>query len=185
MAEIISRPDKIRIAENQIEEKRQEIDYDTRAFTIEIIVNKYISRDDDDTGEIYVPEYQREFVWDFTRQSRLIESLILGLPIPLIFVAEIHETGKLEIVDGSPIISTLVGFLTNKLQLQNLKTLDSLNGFYFNDLSQLRQRRFKNTPLRMVILEKSDERIRHEIFNRLITMSLNLTDKKTKKNDNQ
>ena len=71
------------------------------------------------------------------------------------------------------------------MQVQNLKTLDSLNGFYFNDLSPLRQRRFKNTPLRMVILEKSDERIRHEIFNRLITMSLNLTDKKTKKNDNQ
>lgn len=176
MAEIISRPEKIRIAENQIEEKRQEIDYDTREYTIEFIVNKYISRDDD-AGEIYIPEYQKELVWDITRQSRLIESVILGLPIPLIFVAEIQETGKLEIVDGSPIISTLVDFLTNKLQLQNLKTLDSLNGFYFNDLSPSRQRRFKNTPLRMVILEKSDEKIRHEIFNRLNTIGWNLTDK--------
>lgn len=178
MPEIISRSEKIRIAEDQIEEKRQEIDYDTREFTIEIIVNKYINKDDnDDTGEIYVPEYQREFVWDVNRKSILIESVILGLPIPLIFVAEIQETGKLEIVDGSQIISTLVDFLTNKLQLQNLKTLDSLNEFYFNDLSPLRQRRFKNTPLRMVILEKSDEKIRHEIFNRLNTISLNLTDK--------
>jgi hypothetical protein len=175
MTEIISRPEKIRIAEDQIEEKRQEIDYDTREFTIEIIVNKYISRNDDDTGEIYVPEYQRELVWDITHQSRLIESVILGLPIPLIFVAEIQETGKLEIVDGSQIISTLVDFLTNKLQLQNLKTLDSLNGFYFNDLSPSRQRRFKNTPLRMVILEKSDEKIRHEIYNRLNTISFNST----------
>ena len=56
-------------AEQQVEDKRQEIDYDTREFTIELIVNKYLEKDDDDLSEIYVPEYQREFVWDPTRQS--------------------------------------------------------------------------------------------------------------------
>jgi len=170
------RQDIISIAEEQIDEKRQEIDYDTREFSIEFIVNKYLEKDDDDFSEIYVPEYQREFVWDINRQSRLIESIILGLPIPVLFVAEIKETGRLEIVDGSQRVRTLAAFMTNQLRLTNLRTLDSLNGSSFKDLAPSRQRKFKNTPIRMIVLsDRADEKVRNDMFDRINTSSLDLT----------
>jgi len=169
-------------AEEQIEDRRHEIDYDTREFTIDFIVNKYLEKDDDDHSELYVPEYQREFEWDITRQSRLIESIILGLPIPLLFVAEIKETGRLEIVDGSQRVRTLAAFIQNKLQLSNLKRLDSLNGFYFQDLTLPRQRKFKNTPIRMIVLSaKADESVRADMFDRINTSSVDLTPMETRK----
>ncbi|MEI6445953.1 MAG: DUF262 domain-containing protein [Nostocales cyanobacterium ELA583] len=174
--------DSISTAEQQIEDRRQEIDYNTREFTIEIIVNKYLEKDDDDLSEIYVPEYQREFVWDVTRQSRLIESIVLGLPIPLLFVAEIKESGKLEIVDGSQRVRTLAAFIKNQLRLKNLRTLDSLNGFYFKDFAPSRQRKFKNTPIRMIVLsDKANERVRNDMFDRINTSSLDLTPMETRK----
>ncbi|MFM6189172.1 MAG: DUF262 domain-containing protein [Planktothrix sp.] len=160
--------DRITAAEQQIEAKKQQIDYDTREYTIEMIVNKYLEKDDQDESDIYVPEYQREFVWDINRQSKLIESIILGLPIPPVFVAEIQESGRLEIVDGSQRIITLAAFLRNQLRLTNLSTLDSLNGFCFKDLAPSRQRKFKNTPLRMIILsDKANESVRKDMFERI------------------
>ncbi len=174
--------DRISIAEEQIESRRQEIDYDTREFTIELIVNKYLENDTDGSSEIYVPEYQREFVWDITRQSRLIESIVLGLPIPLLFVAQIKESGNLEIVDGSQRVRTLAAFMRNQLRLKNLRTLDSLNGFCFKDFAMSRQRKFKNTPIRMIVLsDKANEGVRNDMFDRINTSSLDLTPMETRK----
>lgn len=179
---LILKQERIERAEQQIENKRNEIDYDTREFTIEIIVTKYLEQDDDDLSEIYVPEYQREFVWDNYRQSRFVESIILGLPVPLLFVAEIKETGRLEIVDGSQRIRTLAAFIQNKLKLSQLKTLDSLNDFYFQDLALSRQRKFKNTPIRMIVLsDKANEDVRNDMFDRINTSSLDLTPMETRK----
>ncbi len=174
--------DRIATAEEQIEDRRQEIAYDTREFTIEYIVNKYLEKNDDDLSDIYVPEYQREFVWDIKRQSRLIESIVLGLPIPLLFVAEIKETGRLEIVDGSQRVRTLAAFITNQLQLANLRTLNSLNGFKFEDFAPSRQRKFKNIPIRMVVLsDRANESVRNDMFDRINTSSLDLAPMETRK----
>ncbi len=162
-------------AEKKIESEKKNVDYDTREFTIEILVQKYLRDQDKDDNELYVPEYQREFVWDEYRQSRLIESIILGLPIPLIFVAEIHETSRLEIVDGSQRIRTLAAFLNHELCLKELTTLKELNGFYFDNLSASRQRKFKNLPMRMVVLSsKATEAVRNDMFDRINTSSLPL-----------
>ena len=173
---------KIDIAEDQIEDRRQEISYDTREFTIEYIVNKYLEVNDDDLSDIYVPEYQREFVWDIKRQSRLIESVVLGLPIPLLFVAEIKDSGRLEIVDGSQRVRTLSAFMRNQLQLTDLRTLDSLNGFKFEDFSPSRQRKFRNIPIRMLVLsDRANENVRNDMFDRINTSSLDLTPMETRK----
>ncbi|MCY7333433.1 MAG: DUF262 domain-containing protein [Pseudanabaena sp. CAN_BIN31] len=174
--------DRISTAEDQIEDRRQEIAYDTREFTIEYIVNKYLEKNDDELSDIYVPEYQREFVWDINRQSRLIESIVLGLPIPLLFVAEIKESGKLEIVDGSQRVRTLAAFITNQLRLTNLRTLDSLNSFKFEDFAPSRQRKFKNIPIRMLVLsDRANESVRNDMFDRINTSSLDLTPMETRR----
>ncbi|MEG3844566.1 DUF262 domain-containing protein [Microcoleus sp. herbarium14] len=170
------RQDIINIAEEQIDEIRQKIDYHTTEYTIEFIVDKYLEQDDAGIGEIYIPEFHRNLRWDINHQSRFIESIILGVPIPAMIVAEIEETGKIAIVDGAQRVMTLAAFLTNQLQLSNLETLDSLNGSYFKDLAPSRQRKFKNTSLRMIVIsDKADEKVRNDIFYRINTSNLDLT----------
>lgn len=158
---------KIDDLENQILEQQKTVDFDTREFTIEIIVQKYLENIDSDENEIYVPDYQREFVWDVIRQSRLIESITLGLPIPIIFVAE-NSSGRLEIVDGSQRVRTLAAFLNGELKLSNLEKLTKMNGFSFSELPISRQRKIKNTPIRMIVLsEYATEDVKNDLFERI------------------
>ncbi len=93
-------------AEMEIREKQKPVDYDTKEYPVEILVQKYLEGKDDDTNELFIPDYQREMAWDEARQSKFIESVLLGLPIPYIFVADIREgeetdLARLEIIDGS------------------------------------------------------------------------------------
>ena len=162
--------------EDQIREKQRSVDYDVKEFTIEILVQKYQTGLDRDENEIYIPSYQREFVWDEVRQSKFIESIILGLPIPYIFTAE-NADGRLEIVDGSQRIRCLSNYLSNKLQLGRLEILDKISGLKFNDLTPARQRKINNATLRMIVLsEKSDEDSRFMLFERINTGSDLLND---------
>lgn len=165
----------IKQVESQIYEKRKTVRYDIRDLTVEVICSKY---DDslDDTSEnsepsvfnyIYVPEYQRDFTWDKKRQSKLIESLILGLPIPFIFVAE-NKDSSWEIVDGSQRIRTLHAFVNNNLELIGLKTLDKLNRFKFNNLDTSRKGKILNTALRLIVLsEETTDGVKKDMFERI------------------
>ena len=81
--------EKIKQLEEQITEQKRTVDFDTREFTIEFLVQKYLNNIDKDENDLFVPEYQREFVWDDSRQSKLIESVTLGLPIPIILLLKI------------------------------------------------------------------------------------------------
>ena len=158
------------IAEKEIIEKMKYYDYDTVEYPIEVIVEKYHKGLDNDDGDIYIPDYQREYVWSDKRRSKFIESIILGIPIPYIFFADVD--GRYEIVDGSQRIRTLHSFLYNELQLQDLEKLTTLNNFYFKDLSISRQRRIKNKSLKMIALsEKTDPEARFDLFERINTGS--------------
>ena len=154
-------------AESQIRELQREVDYDTKDFTIDYIIQEF------QRGTFYIPKYQRKFVWDLRRQRRLIESVLLGLPIPFLFVAEM-EDGLLEIVDGAQRIQTLEEFVNGDLVLNELEKLPALNGFRFGDLSEGQRRRFSNRALRMIVLDaKTSPEIRQDIFDRINTGSLN------------
>ncbi len=153
--------------ENQITEEKKTVDFDTREFTIEFLVQKYLNKIDSDENDIFVPEYQREFVWDDSRQSKLIESIVLGLPIPIIFLAE-DTNGRLEIVDGSQRIRTIAAFLSNDLTLEDLTKLTRLNGLQYKDLPESRRRKINNTPIRMIVLsESATEDVRNDLFERI------------------
>lgn len=159
--------DKLLDLEEQITEKRKTVDFDTREFTIEFLVKKYLDKIEIDENDIFVPDYQRDFVWDDERQSRLIESLVLGLPIPIIFLAEV-ENGRLEIVDGSQRIRSIVAFVSNSLKITGLDSLTELNGFTFEDLPTSRKRKINNTPIRTVVLsDATTEEVRNELFERI------------------
>lgn len=164
---------------NQVEEeiyaKRKTVRYDIRDLTVEAISEKYTDSldTDEDTGPklqyncIYIPEYQRDFTWDEGRQSKLIESIILGLPIPFIFVAE-NKDSSWEIVDGSQRVRTIHAFLNNKLVLSGLQSIQSLNGYRFFELDKSRQGKILNTALRIIVLsEETTDDIKKDMFERI------------------
>jgi hypothetical protein len=162
--------------EDQIRDKQKSVDYDVKEFTIEILVQKYISGLDTDENDIYIPDYQREFVWDLERQSKFIESVILGLPIPYIFTSDTDD-GRLEIIDGSQRLRTLANYLQDNLRLERLDILSKLNGMTFKNLSTARQKKINNSTLRMIVLsDKSDEDARFMLFERINTGSDLLND---------
>ncbi|MEH2143083.1 DUF262 domain-containing protein [Nostoc sp.] len=157
------------------------VDYDTKEYPVEVLVQKYREGLDEDINELYIPDYQRDMIWPDDHQSKFIESIFLGLPIPYIFVADLRpeeeDLARLEIVDGTQRIRTLDKFLKNELRLCGLKKLENLNDFKFSDLSLARQRRFNRATIRMIVLtDKADEEVRRDLFERINTGSIALND---------
>lgn len=159
--------EKWQIVEEDIEKEQRNVHYDTKEYTIELIVQKYLKEIDKGKNEFFVPDYQREFVWDEQRQAKFIESLMIGLPIPYIFLAETSD-GRYEIVDGSQRIRTLTAFLNNELVLKGLEKLSSLNNFKYEDLDISRQRKFRNISLKIIVLsERTTEETKNDLFERI------------------
>lgn len=151
--------------EEQIQRCSKRFDFIITEYTVEILANKVQKE------EIFIPKYQREFIWSIDQRSRFIESVILGIPIPFIVFC-IDDEGRLEIVDGSQRLRTLESFFQDNLTLQNLKTLTTLNGSKFSDFKIARQRKIQNKSIRGIILnEKIDSDSRREVFERINTTS--------------
>lgn len=171
------------VGDAEIRRQQRQIDFTTKEFTVEHIARLYSKELEDDKNDLFIPDYQRDFKWDKKRQSKLIESLFLGFPIPYIFTADVRNEddpefdGRIEIVDGSQRIRTLYAFMSNDLELQDLKLLKQLNGFSFEDLLKSRQRRFKRISIRVIELdEKCDEMTRRSLFERINSGSLDLVE---------
>jgi hypothetical protein len=162
--------EQIDAADQQLLDQQRIVEYDTKEFTIELMVQKFGDGGDDD--DIYVPNYQRQFSWDRWRQSRFIESVLIGLPIPFLFFGDAKD-GRLEVVDGSQRLRTCKEFLSDKLVLVGCERLDKLDGFRFSDLPKPQQRRLKNRTIRAVVLSpNATEADRRDLFDRINTGSL-------------
>lgn len=168
-------------AEEQIRDEQKEVDYSIREYPLEVIVDKYQNGIEDDTNEIFIPDYQRNFVWPEERQSRFIESILIGLPIPYLFVADVSAedeelSGRLEVVDGTQRLRTLASFMADTLTLEGLARLTKLNEQKFSDLLPSRQRRFKRSTIRVIELtEKTDEATRRDMFDRINSGGMKLS----------
>lgn len=88
------------------------------------------------------PDYQRKYVYDDKRASCLIESILIGIPIPVIYLAE-EDEGIYSVIDGQQRITSFVRYLKNEFQLSGLKKLQRLNGLYFKELDKSLQRRLR------------------------------------------
>jgi hypothetical protein len=153
-------------AETQIVELSKRIEFYLTEYSVELLANKMNSRD------FVIPEYQRAFTWESKRQSKFIESLLLGLPIPFLFFWERPDDGKLEIVDGSQRLRTIASFVKSELRLEALESLTHLSGFTFGELPESRQRKIKNRSIRGIVLnEHADEQARFDLFERINTGS--------------
>jgi len=164
-------------AERQIREQQKETRYDIRDFTIEYIIQKF------QDGLLFIPDYQRRFIWPQSHKERFIESILLGLPVPMMFLADLDD-GRLEIVDGAQRIQTLEEFRANDLLLKKLEILTEISGFRYHDLPESQQRKFDTKALRLVVLEDtttSDRR--QEIFNRINTGSVKAKPSEVRRGD--
>ena len=165
---------------SQIDEKSTSYEYSTKEYPLEVIYNKFGDENNPDV-DIYVPSYQREFVWKPDMQSKFIESLILGVPItPILFARD--KSARYEIVDGSQRIRTIMAFLDGKLRLRGLKTLTELNGLKFLELPAHIKRNFQKRDFRVLdITKNSNTDIRHDIFERINTTGVKLSDSDIRK----
>lgn len=133
------------------------------------------------------PEFQRRNAWDDNKRSRLIESLIYGLPVPEIVLAEqTHERKKFIVIDGKQRLITIAGFcmpdrynVWTKPRLQRLKNNSILNGKSYTDFADSMdeyKRMLDNALLRCsVIINYQDEGVLFDIFYRLNSGSVPLT----------
>jgi Protein of unknown function DUF262 len=119
------------------------------------------------------PDFQRDFVWPSQKQSKLIESCVMRIPLPVFYVAEARD-GKIIVVDGLQRLTTFARFLGNQLKLTGLADFENghaahaLEGKYFKDFPLSLQERVQDTQLTMYILDaKAPERARLDIFERV------------------
>lgn len=162
-------------ADSQIKEMQKQINYDTKDYTIELLVEKFNKED------FFIPSYQRDFVWLPKNKTLFIESIFLGLPIPFMFFGNCSD-GRMEIIDGAQRVQTIVEFKKNELRLSNLKKLTKLNGFCFKDLSEAQQRKFLNKSLRIIVLEEGTPMgARQDLFYRINTSGLKANDSEVRR----
>ena len=116
------------------------------------------------------PKYQRRERWDKTKQSALIESFLLNIPVPPIFLAE-DEYGKYSVIDGKQRITSIFNFITLGQPLQNLEKFVEIERLTFNQLPTQLNNALRIRPYVRVItlLKQSDPSLKLEVFNRLNT----------------
>lgn len=179
------------ILESQIEEARRSIASDGYPMSIGELTNLY--RD----GELLIrPEFQRLFRWSEVQKSRLIESLLLGIPLPSIFVAQ-TENGKWELVDGLQRVSTILelqGELIGKagqklppLLLRGTKYIPALEGRKWQDsdpyvsLSEAHRLDVKRSKIDVKIIKRdSSPEAKFDLFQRLNSYGSPLTAQETR-----
>lgn len=134
-------------------------------------------------GELVLqPTYQRNFVATDLIASKLIESILLDVPIPVVYLAE-EQDGSYSVIDGQQRLTSFLSFLEGKFpdnrpfKLSGLKVLPEINRRFFNDLDSELQKKIRSTTIHSIIIKKeSNPDIKFEIFERLNTGSTKLNE---------
>lgn len=134
---------------------------DTKDYPLSIIKEMF-----DDGDIIPQPDYQRDYIMDEKKASKLIESVFLQIPIPTVYLCEEND-GTLSIIDGQQRLTSFVKFLKNEFELKNLEEYTEFNGKKFADLDKSIQRTIKNTSIHSIVIKKESQELKYEIFSRL------------------
>lgn len=140
----------------------KEVKIEKKSFSI-FDLNRKIEKE----NIIINPNFQREKRWGNKQKSELLESILMGVPIPIIYAYQTQD-GKMQVVDGRQRLSTLNEFLSNKFKLGSLKILNDLNKKFFNDLSEQEKTKIEEYQIDVyVITPPTPEKIKYDIFDRV------------------
>ena len=120
-------------------------------------------------------EYQRRQIWDAKKSSRLIESLLLNVPIPVCYFAELGD-GTYSVIDGQQRLTSISRYITNLFPLSGLRVRPELNKKRFAELDKADQRLIKTRTIRCIVIQReSHPDIRFDVFERLNQGAVRLT----------
>jgi hypothetical protein len=128
-----------------------------------------------DKSEVVIPEYQRRYVWTDRQASRLIESLIIQCPIPVIYLNQ-EKDETFAVIDGNQRLNSLKRFLEDTYTLVGLTSYPELSGLKYSQLDKRFQRHISNRVLRCtVILKETHPQVKFDVFERLNSGAVQLT----------
>ena len=126
------------------------------------------------------PDYQRKYVWDTKKASLLIESILMNIPIPIVYLAA-TKNDKINVIDGQQRLTSIFSFLDGKFpngkefKLTGMKVLTELKGKRFNEIDEGLQNKIYDYSIRTITFSAdSDPDLQYEIFARLNTGSVSL-----------
>lgn len=139
------------------------------------------------------PDYQRQYRWSDEKASRFIESVLLNIPVPVLYLAE-EPDGSFSVIDGQQRLTSLMRFIKpneldaifpetelDELLLNGLKVRSEINGKRYTDLDRADKSAIAKRPVRcIVVLNESDSTLKFEVFERLNTGSASLTDQEVR-----
>lgn len=142
---------------------------ETYDFTVQMIVNKLAD------GSIFIPDFQRNYVWTDVQASKLIESLIIQCPIPVIYLNQ-EKDENYSVIDGNQRTRSFARFLNNEFCLKGLTAYTELEGYTFSQLDPRFQRHIKNRTIRCIsILKETHPQVKFDVFERLNSGATQLT----------
>ena len=123
--------------------------------------------DNNDKRVILDSDFQRGDVWGLERKAELIESVLMGLPLPIFYFNQ-DKYGRLIVVDGRQRLTALFEYMDNKFALKNLKILPNVNGKHFSELPPILASRIEDYQVQAhVIMPPTPDRIKFDIFDRV------------------
>lgn len=128
----------------------------------------HIKRLVEDRKELIIdPDFQRGNVWAKKQGAELVESILMGIPIPVMYLFEMRDGSK-QVVDGRQRITAILDFLNDKLVLKDLKILPEYNYCRFSDLDAKMQGIFEDSQMYFYIIQPpTPERVKYDIFDRV------------------
>lgn len=133
-------------------------------YTIFELKRKY---DSNEKRIILDSDFQRESVWKPMQKAELVESILMGLPLPIFYFNQ-DKLGRLIVIDGRQRLTALFEYMSNAWALKGLKVLDELNGKKFQDLDPIVQAQIEDYQIQAhVIQPPTPDRIKFDIFDRV------------------
>ncbi|MFJ9687314.1 DUF262 domain-containing protein [Streptomyces bacillaris] len=152
------------------ESLRSDIRTHAMDFSIESLARLF------EQGELVIPAFARPMVWSQTQKSQFIESLLLEMPVPPLFISENPETYQYSVLDGAQRLRAAISYLHGEYALTGLTGIISANEIHFDALPIRMQRHLRMSTMRAVIISSaSSSNIQTEVFSRLNTGGTALT----------